>query len=76
MTTILVACCWMLFSPLGYVAWRWANRRMGDTWTRNDRLFGIVASLFYGPVMPVMAALLVLVYRLATSKWGNQDAGW
>jgi len=76
MTAILIVCCWMLFSPLGYVACRWANRAMGDRWTRNDRLYAIVGALFYGPLMPVMAVLIVLLYRLGTSKWGNQDARW
>jgi hypothetical protein len=49
---------------------------MDDRWTRNDRLYAIVASLFYGPAMPVMAVVIVLLYRLSRSEWGNRDARW
>ena len=76
MTAILIVCFWMLCAPLGYIVCRWSNRAMGDRWTRNDRVCAIAGSLFYGPLMPVMAVLIVLFYRLGTSKWGNQDARW
>ena len=76
MTAIMIVCCWVLFVPLGYIACRWANRAMGDTWTRMDRLGAIVASMFYGPLMPVMAVLVVVIYRLCVSDWAKKDAKW
>jgi len=76
MTAILIVCLWVLFAPLGYLACRRASRAMDDKWTRNDRLYAIVASLFYGPAMPVLAVLVVLLYRLSRSEWGNRDARW
>lgn len=77
MTAILIVCSWVLFAPVGYLACRWSNRAMDDSmWTRNDRLYAIVFSLFYGPLMPVMAVLVVLLYRLGKSEWGNHDARW
>ena len=76
MIAILIVCCWILCAPFAYLACRWANRAMGSGWTRNDRLFAIVFSVLYGPVMPFLAVLIVLAYKLETSDWGNKEAGW
>jgi len=76
MTPPLILCLWVLCTPLGYLACRWSSRRMGDRWTRNSRLFALVGSLFYGPVMPAMAGLIVLLDKLFKSEWGNGDARW
>ncbi len=76
MIAILIICCWILCAPFGYLVCRWSNRAMGDKWTRNDRLCAIAGSMLYGPLMPLMALLVVLLYRLSTSDWGNQDARW
>jgi hypothetical protein len=76
MIAILIVCLWVLVAPLGYLASRWSGRVMGDRWTRNDRLYAIVASVLYGPLMPALAVVLILLWKLATSKWGNQDARW
>jgi len=78
-TSILIlifACIWGLCAPIGYLCARWSNRAMGSRWTRNDRLSAIVLSMLYGPLMPFLAILIVLVYRLETSDWGNKEAGW
>ena len=76
MAALVYASVWLLCAPLGYLACRRSSRAMGDRWTRNSRLFAIVGSLFYGPFMPVLAGLVVLLDRLFRSKWGNQDARW
>ena len=75
-TAILIACLWFVGVPLGYVVTRLCVRSMCSTWNRNDRLFAIVFSLLYGPVMPVLAIVLFLLHKLAESKWGNLDARW
>jgi len=76
MSATLIVCLWVLFAPAGYLACRRANRALGDRWTRNDRLYAIVFSLLYGPLTPVLAVLIVLLYRLGKSEWGNRDARW
>ena len=74
---LLVACIWMLCAPLGYVAYRWANRVMGlKKWTRLDRLGAILFSMFCGPLMPVLAVVFVLIEKLSESRWANRDARW
>ena len=73
---LTLACVWVLCAPIGYRFARWSNRAMGSRWTRNDRLSAIVLSMLYGPLMPLLAILIVLVYKLETSDWGNKEAGW
>ena len=76
MNPILLICSWLLFSPLGYMACRWASDALGARWTRLDRLYAIVGSVCYGPLMPLMAVLLVLLQRLHMSSWSDKDARW
>lgn len=76
MTTIIFLCCWIGMSPIGYLAFRWCIRAMGDHWTRADRLFTIIYSIFCGPVMPILAVFIYLLYRLQKSEWSGKDARW
>jgi hypothetical protein len=76
MHNLILACLWLLSAPLGYVALRWCNRTVCTTWTRNDRLFGVIFSLLYGPLMIVFAVGAFLLFKLAESDWGNRDAKW
>lgn len=76
MNMILILCIWVLFAPVGYIASRWSNRKMGLKWTRNDRLFSIIASVFFGPIAIVIMVVVVGIDKIMTSKWGNKEAGW
>jgi len=73
---LIVACVWALSTPVGYISARWSIRAMGGRWTRNDRIWAITFSVIYGPVMPLLAVLLVLFWKLDTSDWGNREARW
>lgn len=73
---VIVACVWALSTPVGYLSARWANRAMGSRWTRNDRIWAIILSVIYGPAMPLLAVLVVLVWKVETSDWGNKEAKW
>ena len=73
---LILACTWTVCAPIGYFASRWSNRAMGYRWTQSDRLWAIVFSLIYGPLMVIMSVAVVLIYRLCTSEWGNKEAGW
>ena len=70
------ACIWVLCVPIGYLFARWSNRAVGSRWTRLDRLSVIMLSMLCGPLMPFWAILIVLVYKLETSDWGDKEAGW
>ena len=76
MTAIVTLCIWILFAPVGYLACRWSNRRMGLKWTRNDRLFSIILSLCFGPMSAIVALVVVAIDKVAMSEWGNKEAGW
>ena len=73
---VIIACVWVLSTPIGYLFARWSNRAMGSRWTRNDRIWAITFSVIYGPAMPLLAILLVLLWKLESSDWGNQEARW
>ena len=74
--TLILTCIWAVCAPVGYIVTRWSNRTMGSRWTHNDRLYAIVFSLLYGPLMPVIVVITVLIYKLSISGWGNKEAGW
>ena len=76
MNAILILCIWLLFAPVGYIASRWSNRKMGMKWTRNDRLFSIIASIFFGPMAIVIMLLVTAIDKIVTSEWGNKDVRW
>jgi len=74
--TLIVACLWAIGAVVGYLVTRWAGRTVFGGWTRNDRLYTIVFSPLYGPLMPLMVLVIVLLHKLATCQWGNKQAGW
>ena len=73
---MILAPIWVVCAPVGYIVTRWSNRAMGIRWTHNDRLYAIIFSVIYGPLMSVIGVLTVLIYKLCTSEWGNKEAGW
>ena len=73
---VIVAGVWALGAVAGYFLARWSNRAMGCTWTRNDRLFALVFSTLYGPLMPVFVIVVLLIYKLLSSQWGSREARW
>jgi len=73
---LTVAGVWMIGALAGYLLARRANRAMGCPWTRNDRLFALVFSAMCGPLMPVFVIVMLLTYKLLSSKWGNREARW
>ena len=77
MNGIMILCLWLLSSPVGYVACRWVNQTFGLTkWTRMDRVSAVFFAMFYGPLMPVIAVVLVLIQKISESDWANRDARW
>jgi hypothetical protein len=73
---LISACIWALSAPVGYRVTRWSVRETENRWTRLDRTFAIVFSLIFGPVMPLIAVMIVLFWNLERSHWGNQEAKW
>lgn len=67
---------WIAFAPLGYIAYRWFYRNVDSRWTRNDRLFAIFLSVFYGPLMLVILFFAALINKLLSSNWGNKEVRW
>jgi len=72
----LFCCFWISCAPLGYVLYRWTHVAMGCRWTRNERLYAIVFAIVCGPLTPVVTAVGILLHKLLTSDWGNQEAKW
>ena len=72
----LFCCFWICCIPLGYVLYRLTHVATDDRWTRNDRLYAIVFAIVYGPLTPVVTAVAILLHKLMTSEWGNQEAKW
>ncbi|HNO77614.1 MAG TPA: hypothetical protein PKN33_06090 [Phycisphaerae bacterium] len=73
---LILACVWALSATLGYRATRWSIREMDNRWTHTDRVFAIVFALIFGPVMPLIAVMVVLFWKLERSNWGKQEAKW
>ena len=73
---VIIAGVWALCAVGGYFLARWSNRAMGCAWTRNDRLFALMFSALYGPLMPVFVIVVLLIYKLLSSQWGNREAKW
>jgi len=77
MTVIFwIACLWIIGAPVGYALTRWSSRAMLGRWTNNDRLYAIIVSAIYGPMMVLITAVIMLLDRLSRSQWGNREAGW
>ena len=75
MTKIVILCVWIAAIPVGYIACRWSIRSTFTTWTRLDRLYAIVGAMCFGPMMPVMAVLVVLLTKLDLSDWAARTPG-
>jgi hypothetical protein len=73
---LIFACVWVLSAPVGYHFTRWSVRATENRWTRIDRIFAITFSMIFGPLMPLLAVMLVLFWKLERSDWGNQQAKW
>lgn len=72
----LMILIWLGCIPLGYLACRWTGRVIDTRWTRNDRLWAIIFSLIFGPLMIAITVVSVLLHKLLMSDWGNKEVKW
>ncbi len=77
MNGIIFVCLWIASIPVGYLSCRWINRVSGLTaWTRMDHLGAILFAMIYGPLMPLIGAVVVLIQKLSETGWAKRDAKW
>ena len=67
---------WIICAPISYFTMREISKAEGSKWTQADRLFALVFSVLYGPIMLVVIAVTALICQIANSSWANREAKW